>query len=275
MRITCVFLLALSGLRAQFPGRESDGPRNPLAGRPEAIQAGSKLFTNSCGGCHGGSGQGGRGPNLVEGRRIRRLTDPALFTSIKSGVPGTDMPPTNLPDDRIWELVAFVRDLSAPAYESKLPGDPDAGSALFYGKAGCSGCHMIRGQGGFLGPDLTNAGAERSAPQLRESIVKPNARIAGDYEAVTATTLDGAKIAGVARNHDGYSLQILDAKGELHLLSKDKLRNLEFRKTSLMPDDYSQRLSADEISNLIAFLARQSVRPAPGRGLVRAQGSRR
>jgi mono/diheme cytochrome c family protein len=73
-----------------------------------------------------------------------------MFTTIRTGVPGTDMPPTNLPDDETWRLVAFVRDLSAPAFESQLPGDLEAGATIFFGKGGCSGCHMIHGRGGFL-----------------------------------------------------------------------------------------------------------------------------
>src|SRR5262249_22620621 len=261
MRALCI-LLAIPALWGQFRP-EPEGPRNPLAGDPQAVAAGAKLFANSCSGCHGPSGEGGRGPNLTEGRRIRRLSDQGLFTSIHKGVPGTDMPPTNLPDDQIWQLVAFVRDLAAPAYEIKLAGDADAGASVFFNKGGCVNCHMIHGRGGFLGPDLTDIGAERTAPQLRQSILKPSARIVEGYEGVTATPLEGAAIKGVARNNDDYSIQILDSKGNLHLLSKDKLRDVVFRKDSLMPADYEKRLTPAEITDVIAFLARQSVRP-PG-----------
>src|SRR5437868_3916100 len=98
---------------------------------------GRKLFLASCSGCHGANAEGGRGPNLTEGRAIRRLDDDALFASIKSGVPGTDMPPTNLPDEQIRTLAAYVRSLSAPAYESKVAGDAEAGASLYFGQAGC------------------------------------------------------------------------------------------------------------------------------------------
>jgi cytochrome c oxidase cbb3-type subunit 3 len=276
MRTLCTLFLAISALWSQFPpAEESASSRNPFAGKPEAALAGKKLFANSCSGCHGANGEGGRGPNLAEGRRIRRLFDKALFDSIRSGVPGTDMPPANLPDDQIWQLVEFVRDLSAPAYESRLPGDPDAGAALFVGKGHCDGCHMIRGRGGFLGPDLTDIGAERTGPQLRESILKPSARIVEGYEAVTVTAHDGAKISGVARNNDDYSIQILDAKGHLHLLSKSDLRDVVFRKGSLMPADYGQSFTPEELVDLIAFLGRQSVRPPGERGMDRMRGARR
>src|SRR5215813_7934176 len=128
MRTLCILLLIASALPAQLPDPDSRSERNPFAGQSDAILAGRKLFATSCSGCHGANGEGGRGPNLAEGRRLRRQTDRSLFNSIRMGVRGTDMPPTNLPDDQIWSVVAFVRALSAPAYESRMPGDPEAGA---------------------------------------------------------------------------------------------------------------------------------------------------
>jgi putative heme-binding domain-containing protein len=189
------------------------------------------------------------------------LNDTALFASIKKGVPGTDMPPTNLPDDQIWQVAAFVRDLSAPAYESKLAGSPDAGAEIFFGKGRCAGCHMVRGRGGYPGPDLTDIGALRTVFQLREALLKPSARIADGYEGVTVTLTDGSTVRGVARNNNNYSIQILDSKGELHLIAKDKVRDTLFRKSSMMPEDYGKRLTSDEVANVLAFLGSQSVRP--------------
>src|SRR5260370_7347319 len=219
MRIVCPRLLAASAVQSQIPDADSRAERNPFAGQPDAIAAGRKLFIASCSGCHGAQDEGGRGPNLTEGRQIRRLRDGALFASIKSGVPGPDMPPSNLPDDQVWRLVAFVRDLSAAAYESKVAGDAEAGASIFFGKGGCSGCHMIRGRGGFIGPDLTDIGALRTVTQLRESLLKPSARIVDGYEGVTVTLRDGSKISGVARNYHNYSIPILHATAPPPLLT--------------------------------------------------------
>lgn len=274
MRIICITLLAAFLLAAQPPNRDSDSEPNPYAGNPEAIQEGKKLFTNSCSGCHGVNAEGGRGPNLIEGRQVRRLSERGLFQSIKSGVPGTDMPPTNLPDQQIWKVSAFVRGLSAPAYETKLTGNPEAGEAIFTGKGGCAGCHMIRGRGGYLGPDLTDIGALRTPLQLRESLLQPSARIVDGFDGVTVTLRDGTAIKGVARNNNNYSIQVLDAKGKLHLLSKEAVRETEFRKGSLMPGDYAKRLSAAEIADVLAYLSVQSVR-TPGESVEEPSRRRR
>src|SRR3989442_9849919 len=162
-----------------------------LRAQPDAVEAGKQLFAGACSACHGPNGEGGHGPSLVDGWQIRRASDEDLFNAIKKGVPGTDMPPSSFPDDKIRLLAAFVRSLSRPAISSAVTGDAAAGREIFFGKGGCSACHMIRGQGGFPGPDLSGIGTTRTLRQLRESLLDPSARISPTFRAVTATTSDG------------------------------------------------------------------------------------
>jgi mono/diheme cytochrome c family protein len=134
--------LAVSFLAAQDDAKTTNpasaaAQDSHTAPPPALIDAGRKLFQNSCSACHGPSGGGGHGPSLVEGDRIRSLSDAQLFQSIQKGVPGTDMPPSSFSEAQIQQVAAFVRSLSAPAIESTVPGDPEAGRSLFVGKAGC------------------------------------------------------------------------------------------------------------------------------------------
>jgi putative heme-binding domain-containing protein len=157
-----------------------------------------------------------------------------------------------------------VRNLTAPAYDQPLPGDPLAGHGIFSGKGGCSECHMIRGHGGLLGPDLSDAGSWGKQWLLREAIVEANKRIAEGFTPVVVKLKGGSEISGVAKNFSNYSMQVLDASGTLHLLPKANLASVVFRAKTWMPDDYAQRLSPTEIDNLVSFLSRQVIRvPAP------------
>src|SRR5690348_14237088 len=88
-------LLGISLAVAQAPEKEDD-LKNPVAGKPEAISAGRKLFLEGCSGCHGAEAEGGRGPNLARGERVRGLTNRQLFGTIRDGVKGGDMPPSHL-----------------------------------------------------------------------------------------------------------------------------------------------------------------------------------
>jgi putative heme-binding domain-containing protein len=252
--------LTLAAAGALWSQQPLNHPENPFGGDPEAIARGQKVYMGSCSGCHGATGEGGRGPNLRDGRLIRRSTDFQVMNTIKKGVPGSDMPPTNLPDERVWELVAFVRAMGAPASEAAVAGNPAHGEEV-YRSAGCANCHAINGRGGALGPDLTNIGATRSYGVLKESVEKPGERLATGYQPVTVTTKDGRTLSGMVKNYTNYDLQMTDKSGQLHLFQTADLSNVQLSMTSPMPSDYSKRLSRDDLTDLLAYLSRRSLRP--------------
>ena len=254
-----VLLLLLMGVIAA-QAQPRDAAKNPLTNDPAATIAGRRLFVEKCSACHGPSGEGGHGPSLVHGHSVRRASDSQLYDAIRNGVRGTDMPGFALPDNDIWSMVAFVRSLSAPAFETPLRGDLEAGADIFWSRGGCSGCHMIRGRGGVLGPDLTEVGLTRRIDQLRESLEKPSEFVPRDYRAVKVELRNGDKIEGIAKVSTNYSLSVLDSDGRLHFLDKKQVASAEFREGSLMPDDYAQRLSETEREDVVAFLSRQTLR---------------
>jgi putative heme-binding domain-containing protein len=243
---------------------EAKPSKNPAIGNPEAIAKGAKLYGGSCAGCHGPDGSGGRGPNLVRRAAWHALTDEGAFATIRNGVPGADMPATKLPDDQTWELVAFVKALTGPAAESAVDGDPAAGEKIYWGaKTGCSNCHAIRGRGSRMGPDLSNVGGTQPLTLIRESIVQPSKDPSmRGKESVTITMRDGKVIHGVARNRSNYAVQVVDDKGELHLLSASDIREIKVMEHSGMPDDYDKRLTREELRDLLAYLSQQTSRPA-------------
>lgn len=255
-RIQWLVMFAVPLVRAQTPVDEF---RNPLNGQIAAIDDGRKLYLKSCSGCHGPTGEGGRGPNLATGRQVKRATDRQLFASIKNGVAGTDMPPTPVGENEIWQLVAFVRSLSAPAYEVPVPGDEKAGARVYSGKGECASCHMLGGRGGQLGPDLTNIGMSRSYNQIREAVLKPSDRWVEGYQAITAHLKSGRKIEGVLRDRTNYTVTILDRDGSLHRLKSVEVADYKLATKSWMPET-RDRLSSEEMRDVIRFLSRQSIR---------------
>lgn len=259
MRVLALALFAIP-LLAQH-GRYLSDSKNAAIGDPQAIAAGTKLFLGSCAGCHGPDGGGGaRGPNLVRRSLWHPLSDEAIFSVIRNGV--ADMPPTKLSDEQTWSLVAFIHALTGPASTNPVPGDPAAGKAIYWGeKAGCSNCHAIRGQGGSMGPDLSNIGGSRPLAVIREAIVEPAKDLyyLGN-EAATVELKNGQTLQGVAKNRSNYSIQLVDAKGALHLIEMRNVKKLTVSETTPMPTDYAKRLSRAELRDLLAYLAAQDVR---------------
>ena len=260
-RFLILGLIGFTPLCAQH-GKLEEGEKLKRPGIDDlaAVDAGRKTFANACSACHGPEGQGGRGPNLRDRLGSDDLKDDLLFSVIQKGVAGGGMPGADLPEPQAWQLVTFLRSLTAPASESHAPGDAAAGQEMFWGQAGCGGCHSIRGKGGALGPDLTNAGGSRSLPQLREAILKPNENPVSGYLNAVVQLKDGSTLKGVARNRTNYSLQLQDAQGQLHLLSMERVREVTILKQSLMPGDYGKRLTTDQLTNILAYLSRQTIR---------------
>jgi putative heme-binding domain-containing protein len=259
MRVLALVLFAIP-LLAQH-GRYLSDSKNAAIGDPQAIAAGTKLFMGSCAGCHGPDGGGGaRGPNLVRRSLWHPLSDDAIFSVIRNGV--ADMPPTKLSDEQTWSLVAFIHALTGPASTNPVPGDPTAGKAIYWGaKAGCSNCHAVRGQGGSMGPDLSNIGGSRPLAVIREAIVEPAKDLyyLGN-EAATVELKNGQTLQGVAKNRSNYSLQLIDTKGTLHLIEMRNVKKLTVSDTTPMPTDFAKRLSRAELRDLLAYLAQQDVR---------------
>jgi len=259
LRVILICWISL-GLTLWLFAQDKDKPetkevKNPLGRDRSAVAAGREQYEAACAGCHGTTGKGGRGPRLAEVDRVRDMPDKQMFDVIKDGIKGTQMPAFPLPEVQIWQLVSFVRSLNASAIYQDVPGDATAGEGLFFGGGKCSECHMIRGRGGPIGPDLSNIGANRSVEKIERAIKDPSALIEPGFTAVSAVTLDGRRISGVAKNNSNYSIQIMDNEGNFHLLLKKELKELTHYKKSLMP---APTLSEKELQNLLAFLSRQS-----------------
>jgi cytochrome c oxidase cbb3-type subunit 3 len=251
MILVAVLLLAQAGA--------PDFTKSKLMKDPDGIERGRVLFVSACSGCHGPNGEGGRGPNLMTGRAVRRSSDEMLFNSVKNGLPGTDMPPTKLPDAQVWQLVAFMRALNAPAYDVPVAGDEAAGRAIYFGKGGCRNCHALRGQGGSLGPDLTNVGGSRPLNQIREGVLEPEKRLAEGYQPAVLHLKSGKTLTGVLRDYTNYTLTLVDNDGNLHLLKASEVTDRQLSMKSPMPS-YRDKLTTTEQRDLIKFLSRQSAR---------------
>jgi putative heme-binding domain-containing protein len=193
------------------------------------------------------------------------------------------MPPfgAQLSDDDVWKVAAYIRGLRGTAIDAPAAGDAALGEQICWAKGQCGNCHVVKGKGGLVGPDLTNLGGTRKTASIVDALTKPIHKVFGDggaiprilipnttYQPVRVTAVDGKVITGVLKNEDSYSLQIMGTDNQLHMFDRAKVK-VVYEPTSLMPTDYDKRLTADEFKNLLAFLTRLYVPippPAPARG---------
>jgi cytochrome c oxidase cbb3-type subunit 3 len=228
-------------------------PNNPFD-TPEGIAQGAALFQTHCSYCHGARGEGGRGADLTNGQYRHGGSYANLFTSVRNGIPGTEMPAVRATDEEVWKMVAFVKRLGTAGLREKAPGDPAAGKAVYEGKGGCAACHSIGRDGGSLGPDLSDAGRRRDLKYLEESLVSPDADVPDRYRAIQVVTKSGQTVAGIRLNEDDISIQLRDRKENLRSFLKENLREIRRDKPSLMPA-YGSILSKKEIEDVVAYLS--------------------
>lgn len=98
---------------------------NPYANDPVALQDGWRLFNwYNCSGCHGGHAGGGMGPSLRDEVWIYGNRDDQIFDSIAEGrANGMPSWATKIPEDQIWQLVAYIKSMRTPA-EPEPPVEP-------------------------------------------------------------------------------------------------------------------------------------------------------
>jgi cytochrome c oxidase cbb3-type subunit 3 len=257
--------IALSALCLAVPLGAEISPQTDAAAKRQAADGETRAqakatFENVCASCHGLDGRGGeRGPDLVSRPEVVRKSDAELKQNLQNGVPGAGMPAfASYGSARLSSLVAYLRELQGGGKEVSLPGSPAQGKALFFGKAKCSGCHIVRGQGGFFAQDLTTFAAGISASDVRTAIVRFNQDLDPRRGLITVTLADSTTLTGVARNEDNFSLQLQTADGAFHLLSKSDIRALTYIGRSAMPSDYEQSLSSVELNDLVSFLIETS-----------------
>ncbi len=218
-------LLALAA--AEPPRMENS--EAAIAGR--AVENGASLYRSYCAGCHGAAGGGIPGlapplnhPDYFERRlaevgypgTLRSYTEAAIAAGrlVNRGQYSAIMPAWgqayggSLRPDEIRDLAGFIlrwgdafgatAGPAAPAPPSlPAPSAVERGKAVFYGPAGCLGCHGEPGNGGVSGPDMAGI-ARRAATQvpglsaeqaIRQSILAPGAMISSGCRSQTCPDL--------------------------------------------------------------------------------------
>jgi putative heme-binding domain-containing protein len=216
------------------------------------IEDGSRAFRNSCQGCHGPDGDEIAGIDLGRGQFKRASSDEDLIRVIRNGVPGTAMPPVNMPEEQARRIVAYLRSVAASKRSTTAVGDPVRGKSLFESKGQCVTCHRVEGVGGRLGPELSRIGQVRRAVELEQSLLEPDAEVLPANRFYRVVTRDGATVTGRLLNHDTFTVQILDASEQLRSFVKTDLRSQGFV-PSPMPKALGT-LAPQEVTDVVAYL---------------------
>ncbi len=222
-------------------------------------------------------------PALMETLVSRPAWAAAMLQEMKAGrIAKTDLSAFHARQIRAFEdadLTASLADIWGEVRESsadkrqmieewtaKLTSDylADAnlsnGRVLFQGI--CGACHVMYGQGGNIGPDLTGSN-RANLDYLLENVLDPSAVVSADYQMSLLTLADGRVLTGVVANETDRTLTLRLATGEL-TVEKSEITKREVSKASMMPEGLFLAFQPDQVRDLIAYLKHPVQVPLPG-----------
>jgi putative heme-binding domain-containing protein len=130
-------------------------------------------------------------------------------------------------------------------------GDPTRGAAIF--KQHCQNCHAMQGIGQRVGPDLASV-ASRPNDQLLADILDPSRQVTPDYVNYIVETQDGRILTGLIAAETADSVTLRGEENRQDVVSRSNIEQLRATGKSIMPDGLEQKLSPDQMADLLEFL---------------------
>ena len=160
------------------------------------------------------------------------------------------------PENRTAEIEKWRVALGPDAMKA---ADVSRGRAVF--ATTCGSCHLLHGEGGKIGPDLT--GSNRTdLDYLLANLLDPSAVVGRDYQMTTVITQDGRSLAGIVVQETPTSL-VLQTPTERITLSLADVEERHLAPQSLMPENQLAQLAAEAARDLVAYLRHPTQVPLP------------
>jgi putative heme-binding domain-containing protein len=132
--------------------------------------------------------------------------------------------------------------------------DPTRGQAVFESKeARCSSCHKIRGQGGTVGPDLSDL-PKLDLASLYRDIRMPSAIINPNYYSYVVALRDGQVITGIVHAESAHAIRVTDTDAKDRIIARTEIEEMRPTHSSIMPEGLVAALGDDKVRDLLAFL---------------------
>jgi len=132
----------------------------------------------------------------------------------------------------------------------KTTGDPKQGRALF--TRTCGACHMLYGEGGNLGPDLTGRNRADLASLIR-SIVDPSADVPEEGRLSIVTRTDGSMLSGIVLSKNPSGITLRSQQGDV-TIKHEAITSLQSQAVSPMPEGLIDGLTDEQLRDLFAYL---------------------
>ncbi|MSQ94193.1 MAG: c-type cytochrome [Gemmataceae bacterium] len=185
--------------------------------------------------------------------------DPASYLA-KANLPVKDALLKVSTQGREWafdELAPDLKKLSGRSFE--------VGKSAFK-VANCVACHKLNGEGNEFGPDLAKLDLKLNSADVLIDILEPSKRINEKFQSTTFILTTGRTVTGLVVGESPDSYLVVDnplAKGKPLPVRKSEIDEQAKSKISLMPKGLLDKLSREEILDLVAYLVARGDRQNP------------
>ncbi|MCB0630052.1 MAG: c-type cytochrome [Lewinella sp.] len=126
-----------------------------------------------------------------------------------------------------------------------------------YEAALCAMCHRMRGEGGSMGPDLTQVHTRFNRGEIIDAIFSPNDEISDQYAFTLFDLKDGERMTGKILSETGDKIVLMPNPFNMTYtveIPKSNVLKSGLSPVSPMPSNLLNRLNAQEITDLFAYL---------------------
>lgn len=129
---------------------------------------------------------------------------------------------------------------------------------FFSEEAGCAKCHTIGGQGGAIGPNLSNL-VHRDYESVMRDVAEPSFAINPDFVSYVVSLKNGRLLTGTLRT-EGDNLLIGDEKGQTTTVKRSEIDETHAATKSIMPEGLPKLLGPERMKDLMTFLLTEPIR---------------
>ena len=141
--------------------------------------------------------------------------------------------------------------LAAKMPLTEKTGDSGIGKAVF--TKNCATCHIFKGEGKNVGPNLNGMSVHPKA-ELLTHILDPNRSVEANYRQYTVLTVDGVVISGLLAAESLTTIEVIDAQGKRHAILREDIEELMASRKSAMPEGFEQSINDEGFVNLLEYL---------------------
>jgi putative membrane-bound dehydrogenase-like protein len=131
---------------------------------------------------------------------------------------------------------------------------------LVYSKT-CQQCHVLFGEGGKIGPDLTGSN-RANLDYVLANLLDPSAEIGQDFRMSVVETTGGRILTGLVVEKTPARLTLQTATDKV-TIPAEEIAETKLSEVSIMPEGQLENLTKEQVRDLIAYLAAQKQVPLP------------